>query len=159
LSTIRAIRIALSGDQLPCDTTTNESESANLCTRQKDNMQYRLSQQLIGSIASALGMFRSRFGSYPCLLPDDDIPPHRPRSTCNTVFAVRYHTGTHLQTRRKERDPNSQGSVERFESEWSGSRGKGSIGRPGPGVMTPQTSKTSGIEVDSGRHIEDVFPD
>jgi hypothetical protein len=59
----------------------------------------------------------------------------------------------------KKRDPNSQGSVEIFESEWSGSRGKGSIGRLGPGVMTPQTSKTSGIEVDSGRHIEDVFPD
>jgi hypothetical protein len=55
-TTIPPIRTALSGDQLPCGTTTNQSQSSNLCTRQKDNMQYRLSQQLIGSIASALGM-------------------------------------------------------------------------------------------------------
>jgi hypothetical protein len=69
------------------------------------------------------------------------------------------HWYTSTDKKEKKRDPDSQGSVERFESEWSGSRGKGSIGRLGPGVMTPQTSKTSGIEVDSGRHIEDVFPD
>lgn len=34
----------------------------------------------------------------------------------------------------KKRDPDSQGSVERPELEWSGTRGKGSIGRLGPGV-------------------------
>jgi hypothetical protein len=57
LSTTPPMRTALSGDQLPCATTTNESESSDFCSdRNRRTIQHRLSQQLIGSIASALGM-------------------------------------------------------------------------------------------------------